>query len=250
MRFNNMLTLCVAAALLIITLVIVLPVIGNMTNWKVVEEPENVVVAPPGPEPGPKSTVEEDYNTTRQDYSPVIREVVVVHFKEMPASLDEYASEYGGKLIFLKEDIKFAAFEMSPRAELPRKVSQRTQDFMSMASGDARVEEARLDTFLFVDPNKVYTKEPRITYPSDLVKLGIKPGDITNHILVSFWVFPPSLEEFAQKHGGKLINFSDANKNLLYANFETDDIEGFLNSVSKDPYVRAAETDANTMVLF
>lgn len=173
----------------------------------------------------------------------------MVHFNEMPVSLDEYASEYGGKLIFVKDDINFAAFEMSPRVSTPLKASQRTQDFMNKTSGDARVEGARLDTFLFVNPNKTYTKEPLITYPADLVKLGIKPGEITNHMMVSFWVFPPSLEEFAQKHGGKLMNFSQANKNLICADFETDDIEGFLNSVSKDPYVRSARPDAETKMI-
>ena len=42
---------------------------------------------------------------------PVFREVVIVYFKEMPVSLNKFASENGGKLVFVNEDIKMAAFE-------------------------------------------------------------------------------------------------------------------------------------------
>lgn len=174
---------------------------------------------------------------------PVFREDVIVYFKEMP-DMGAFASKYRGKIVFIKPDIKMAAFETNPTGRT-EEVSQETLDFINEVSKDPRVEKAYHDGFMFTRPDKIYSPEPKITYPEDLEKQGVKREYILNKVLVGFWRFPPSLEEFASKHNGKLVGFDDANEALMYASFETNDVSGFIRSVSTDPYVSSASPDAN-----
>lgn len=166
---------------------------------------------------------------------PVFREDVIVYFKEMPASLEEFASRYGVKLIFVKQDIKLAAFETNPVGR-PGEVSKATLDFINEVSKNPLVEEAFHDGFMFTRPDREYSSEPKLTYPEDM-----RDEYVPNEVIVGFWRFPPSLEEFASKHGGKLKNFDDADNVLKSALFETNNITEFIKKVSTDPYVRYAE---------
>src|SRR5665648_1283676 len=47
----------------------------------------------------------------KEPVGPAFRESVIVYFEEMPGSLEDFASQYGVKLTFAKEDIQMAAFE-------------------------------------------------------------------------------------------------------------------------------------------
>ena len=167
-------------------------------------------------------------------FNPVFRDAVIVYFNEMPASLDEFASDYSVKLIFAKDDIKMAAFETEP-SSMPMETNQRTLDFVEEVSRNSRVEKVYKDGFMFVRPGKVYTPEPKIIYPENLDKHNV--AYIPNEVVVGFWRLPPSLEEFASRYGAKLKNFGEADEVLLSALFETDDITEFIKRVSTDPYV-------------
>lgn len=166
---------------------------------------------------------------------PFFREDVIVYFKEMPASLEEFASNYGGKLIFAKQDIKMAAFETVPIGR-PAQTSQRTLDFINEVSNDSSVEKAYRDEFEFIRPDEKYSPEPKLMYPEDM-----RDEYVPNEVIVGFWRFPPSLEDFAYKYNGKLMNFDDANNVLLSAKFETSNITEFIKKISTNPYVRYAE---------
>ncbi|KCZ70881.1 hypothetical protein ANME2D_02907 [Candidatus Methanoperedens nitroreducens] len=192
----------------------------------------------------PAATINvEDAVSIRSEYQPevedlpmpVFREAVVVYFREMPASLDEFASRYGGKLIFTKHDIKMAAFETNP-ISIPAQTSQQTLDFINRISTDSSVEKAYRDEFEFIRSDKEYSPEPRVMYPEDM-----RDEYVPDQVIVGFWRFPPSLDEFASKHEGKLKNFDDANNVLKSALFETNNITEFIKKVSTDPYVRYAE---------
>ena len=170
-------------------------------------------------------------------FNPVFRDAVIVYFNEMPASQEEFASKYGVKLIFVKEEIKMAAFETEP-SSMPMETSQRTLDFIEEVSKDPCVEKAYEDGFMFVSPSEVYTPEPEIEYPADFDKKGWEY--IPNEVKVGFWRLPPSLEKFASEYGAKLKNFDNANEFLLFALFETDDATEFIKRISTDPYIRHA----------
>lgn len=166
---------------------------------------------------------------------PFFREDVVVYFKEMPASIEEFASRYGGKLIFAKQDIKMAAFETNPVGR-PGEVSKATLNFISEVSKNLLVEKAFHDGFMFTRPDKEYLPEPKLTYPEDM-----RDEYVPNEVIVGFWRFPPSLEDFAYRYSGKLMNFDDADNVLLSAKFETSNITEFIKKISTNPYVRYAE---------
>lgn len=87
----------------------------------------------------PKASIEPTANSMDINISnikkPDYRESVVVYFKEMPASVDDFASSYNVTPIFVKEDIKMAAFETSPRKE-PGVTSQKTKEFIEQVSND------------------------------------------------------------------------------------------------------------------
>lgn len=165
---------------------------------------------------------------------PFFREDVIVYFKEMPASLEEFASKYGGKLIFAKQDIKMAAFETVPIGR-PAQTSQRTLDFIKEVSNDSRVERAYRDEFEFIRPDEKYSPEPKIMYPEDM-----KDEYVPNKVIVGFWRRPPSLDDFASKHGGKLIYYEEV---LMFAGFEVSNISEYISKVSTDPYVSSAHPD-------
>ncbi|SNQ61848.1 hypothetical protein [Candidatus Methanoperedens nitratireducens] len=175
---------------------------------------------------------------------PVFREVVIVYFKEMPASTNGFASKYGVKPIFIDSDIKMAAFETLPVGKTGR-VSQRTLDVVSEFSNDSLVEKAFRDEYLFINTKTgyllinaetgYYSTEPLIQGPEYYEKLRVEY--IPNIVRVRFWRAPPSLEEFASKYGGKLMELSDADKFFMAAGFETSNISEFINKISTDPYV-------------
>ncbi len=165
---------------------------------------------------------------------PVFREDVIVYFKEMP-DIGAFASKYRGRVIFIKPDIKMAAFETNPTGRTGE-VSQRTMDFINETSKDPSVEKAYQDGFIFTDPDKVYTLEPKITYPEDLKKQGVEY--VPNEIIVGFWKMPPSPEEFASKYGATLKSIDEG---LLSVTFETNDASGFIKRISMDSYIRYAE---------
>lgn len=167
--------------------------------------------------------------------TPDLREDVVVYFKEMPSSLEEFASSYGVKLIFANADIKMAAFETNPILT-PGETSVLTEEFIDKVSKDARVESAERDWVKFTDPSEKYTGQKVIVTPEDLNGTGYAPDEV----VVGFWRMPPSLEEFGAKYGGKLIN-SSVDDELKFATFNTSDMTGFINKVSSDPYVSSAE---------
>ncbi|ADC64416.1 peptidase S8 and S53 subtilisin kexin sedolisin [Ferroglobus placidus DSM 10642] len=231
------------AALLILSGVTV-----AMANFdKIPEKPDVVVNEPPlknPPEPKKPGIDEIKPKEYKPDpkFTPKFREVVIVYFKEIPPSLEKFAAKYGGKLIFAKEDIKMAAFETNP-IKKPGKTSKVTLDFIERVSKDPIVEKAFEDGFMFVKAGEVYKPEPKVVYPEDLEKQGIKKGEILNKVIVGFWKLPPSLDEFAAKHGGKLVEFNKADRALLTAYFETDNATEFIKSASKDPYVRSVAPD-------
>lgn len=165
----------------------------------------------------------------------VSREVVIVYFKEMPVSIEEFASKYGGKPVFVKQDIKMVAFETKPEKR-PGVTSQQTLDFITRVSKDPLVEESFEDGFMFFNTKKNYSQKPLIQGPEYYNKLGLEY--VPNKVRVGFWRFPPSLEEFASRYGGTLMNLSDAGRVLKSASFETSNISEFINEISTDPYVR------------
>ncbi|GEM_PF-3766377 len=166
---------------------------------------------------------------------PVFREAVIVYFKEMPASIEEFTSKYGGKLIFNKPDIKMAAFETKTIGETG-KISQITLDFITEVSKNPLVEKAFHDEFMFIRPDKVYLPETKITYPGEFDKKGWPY--ISTEVKVGFWRQPSSLNEFATNYGVKLKSLDEV---LLFAVFETDNATEFFKKISANPYVRHAE---------
>ncbi len=165
----------------------------------------------------------------------VFGEVVIVYFREMPASLEEFASKYSGKLVFVKQEIKMAAFETKSEKR-PGVTSQQTLDLIDRVSKDTLVETAFEDGFLFLGKNN-YSQKPLIQGPDYYTKLGYEY--VPNRVRVGFWRFPPSLEGFASRYGGKLMNLSDADKVLKHASFETSNITEFIDKIANDPYVRS-----------
>ena len=242
MNQNKIVAFLMASIVAISLVAIAMPALGSEDKANVDEKPEVVIDKTPGSEPEQKKPEEPDESKpeVREPYprfNPVFRDAVIVYFNKMPASLDEFASEYGVTVIFVKEGIKMAAFETEP-SSMPMETSQRTLDFVEAVSKDSRVEKAYEDGFLFVSPNEVYAPEPEIEYPADFDKKGWEY--IPNEVIVGFWRLPPSLEKFASEYGAKLKNFDNANEFLLFAVFETDDATEFIKRISTDPYIKHA----------
>ncbi len=187
---------------------------------------------PPKPPEQETTTVK---HPTRHPQIPTFREAVIIYFKETPSSLEEFASSYNVKLIFAKPDIKMAAFETNPTGK-PGKTSQKTLDFINKVSKNPNVEKAYRDGFMFTRPDKIYTTEPKITYPEDLEKQGARY--VPNEVIVGFWRLPPSLEEFASKYG---VSLKRANTGLLSATFKVNDASEFIKKASIDPYISYIE---------
>ena len=165
----------------------------------------------------------------KEPVGPAFRESVIVYFEEMPASLEDFASQYDVKLIFAHEEIKMAAFETNPTSRSAQ-TSQITLDFINEASKDSLVEKAYKDGFLFIRPG-VYTPEPKITYQEG--------GDyVPNEIIVGFWRMPPSLEDFAARYGATI---DGVNNGLLSVTFRTSNVSEFVKKISTDPYIRYVE---------
>ena len=230
MKTNKIEAFLIASIIAISIVAMAMPAMGGEDKAKVEEKPEVVIDEPPSPEPEPKKPeeLEESKPEVREPdprFHPVFRDAVIVYFKEMPTSLEEFASKYGGTLIFAKDDIKFAAFE----------TSQHTLDFLEDVSRDSHVEKAYEDGFMFTKPDEKYSPEPKIAYPEDYDKKSIEY--ISNEIVVGFWRMPPSLEEFASKYESSLKDVEDV---LQFATFETDDVTGFIKKISTDPYIRYA----------
>jgi len=243
MNQNKIVAFMMASIVAISIVAIAMPALGSEDKATVEEKHEVMIDKLPGQESEPKKPEEPDESKpeVREPdpyFNPVFRDAVIVYFNEMPASLDEFASEYGVKLIFVKEEIKMAAFETEP-SSMPMETSQRTLDFVEEVSKDPCVEKAYEDGYMFVDTKKLYKPEPVIEYPEDYDKKGYEY--ISNEAQVGFWRLPPSVEEFASMYGAKLKDFGEADEFLLSALFETDDITEFIKRVSTDLYVRHAE---------
>ena len=242
MKLNKMVAFLMASIVAISIVAMAMPVLGGEDKAKEGEKQGVVIPEPSSQEPEPKKPEELDESVLEvrepdPRFNPVFRDVVIVYFNEMPASLEKFASSYGVKQIFVKEDIKMAAFETEP-VSMPMETSQRTLDFIEEVSKDPCVEKAYEDGFMFVSPSEVYTPEPEIEYPADFDKKGWEY--IPNEVKVGFWRLPPSLEKFASEYGAKLKNFDNANEFLLFALFETDDATEFIKQISTDPYIRHA----------
>ena len=164
------------------------------------------------------------------------REDVIVYFKQTPSSLQDFASEYGVKLIFVKPDIGMAAFETSTIRQ-PNTTSSIAQSFITAVSKDSRVESAELDGAVFVNSSENYTSQPIIHTPADYQRTNT--NYVQNKVDIGFWKLPQSLSEFGDKYGATLIN-SSVDSELKFATFSTNDMTGFINNVSTDPYVRSA----------
>ena len=175
------------------------------------------------------------------------REDVVVYFKDMPSSLQDFASAHDVKLIFSKPDIKMAAFE-TMSVQQPGKKSVVSQNFIATMAKDPTVESAELDGFMFTDTTKNYTSQPMILTLEDLKKNNSEY--IPNEVIVGFWKIPSSLDEFGAKYGGTIKNSSvDINYGLKFATFNTNNITSFINNVSTDPYVRYIEPNGKVQLI-
>jgi hypothetical protein len=124
----------------------------------------------------------------------VYKEVVIVYFKEMPKSIDEFAAAYDVTPIFVKEDIKMAAFETNP-VKIGGVVSEKTTQAIEKISKDLIAESVKRDTYMFVDPNAEIEKTTSVRYP-DYTQKDVEP--IPNQVIVGFWRLPPSLEDSAK----------------------------------------------------
>lgn len=169
---------------------------------------------------------------------PDFREAIIVYFKEMPSSMKEFASSYDVKTIFVKDEIKMAAFETA-KTKMPGVTSNKTLQTIEKISKDPRVEMVREDMFMFVDKKQTIRTTPKAVYPADLERNGTEyvPGRIT----VNFWKLPQSLEEFGNKNGGKLVELTETDIRLLSVLYETDNMDEFINNTLKDPHVRSVE---------
>jgi serine protease len=178
-----------------------------------------------------------DINSTKTSVNmPVYREVVIVYFKEMPVSMDEFATAYDITPIFVKGDIRMAAFETDP-VMIGGVVSEKTTRAIEKISKDPLVEAVKRDTYLFVDPKTEIKTMSSVKYPKDYEGNDYVPNQVT----VGFWRLPPSIEEFGEKYGGKPINVTEAYLRLQTVIYETDDMDGFIDRASKDPYVSFIE---------
>lgn len=189
---------------------------------------------------GDGETTSTGINTTpvpQQPYYPSdvqYREAVIVYFKEMPASIEEFSSSYDVKLIFVKENILMAAFETSS-VKLPGVTSQKTRDFIASVSRDPRVESAKEDTYQFINKNNTIRSTPIVVDISALSRNGT--AYVPDQVIVGFWKLPSSIESFGEKYGGKPVNLSENNLQSQSILFETQDVSNFINGVSNDPYV-------------
>lgn len=168
---------------------------------------------------------------------PEFREVIIVYFKEMPLSIDEFAAFYGIEPIFVKEDIKMAAFETSTDFFVGETSSKTTNAIVKTAN-DSRVESVKKDTYMFVNKSRNVQTKPEIVYPEDLEKKGIEY--VPNLVTVGFWKLPASLEEFGEKNGGKVYQLTEENLHLQCIGYQTNDMNDFIDKVSKDPSVSYA----------
>ncbi len=208
----------------------------NKKPSKIEVAPNESVIEPASPKPLEKelpavSTQDRDIQM------PVFREAVIVYFKKTPVSLEDFASKYGGKLIFTKQDIKMAVFETNTIGR-SGETSQRTLDFINEVSKDPLVEKAYKDGFMFTRADKVYLPQAEIIYPENYDQEGIKY--VPNKVIVGFWRLPSSLVDFASKYNATLKSADDV---LLFAAFETDNVSGFIKNVSTNPYIRYAHPD-------
>ncbi len=162
------------------------------------------------------------------------REAVIVYFKITPTSVNEFASSYGVKPIFAKENISMVAFETSPNKK-PGVTSQKTLEFIEQVSKDPNVVSVKEDTYMFINKNDTISVSAKVTYPEDLDRSGIEYA--AGEVIVGFWRIPP-FSAFCAKRGVTLDNVTETNNDLQYAIFKIDKMNNFINSASRDPYVR------------
>jgi hypothetical protein len=184
------------------------------------------------PAPGKMTVI--TFNQT-PNKAPDKREVVIVYFKEMPESMKQFAYSYDIVPIFIKEEIKIAAFDLKPI--ITDKMDVDTTAIIEKISKDPLVELAKRDTYYFVDREKEINTTTSVKYPKDY-----RDGDyVPDEVVVGFWRLPPYIEEFGIKYGGKPIDVYGATSFLPYILYETGDMESFIDLASKDPYVRYIE---------
>ena len=94
-----------------------------------------------------------------------------------------------------------------------------------------------------------------MTYPEDYDRRGFEY--VPNQVSVGFWRIPPSLEEFSARCGGKPIDLTESDLKFKWVLFETEDMNGFIDRASQDPYVRNVELngifhmdDSSTTAIF
>lgn len=191
----------------------------------------------------PKKTIDDGpiVNIPDKQFMPEHRESVIVYFKQMPPSIKGFANKYRITPIFVKQDINMVGFETMPEKEIGR-TSQRTQDIVSTLSNDPLVEKAFIDEYRFTNAKKNYSATASIQGPEFYESMGLawRP----HKVVVQFWRFPPSLEEFASKNGATVEELGEANKFFTYAVFNASNVSHFINKISIDPYVKFVFLDS------
>jgi serine protease len=183
-------------------------------------------------------------NQSSYDF-PSHREAVIVYFKEMPASMDGFASLYCVTTIFVKDDIRMAAFETEPQF-IHGVTGEKTQKVIAKMSNDSRIEQVKKDMYMFVDKKQEINATPEVRYPEYYIQKGI--DYVPNQVIIGFWRLPSSLEEFGAHYGGRPINVTEGDLELQSVLFETEDIRGFIDRVSKDPYVKYIDLNVKSRI--
>ena len=170
------------------------------------------------------------YSSSNAQY----REDVIVYFKEMPVSMDEFSSFYGVRPLFVKDDIMMAAFETSS-VKNPGVTSQKTCIFIENMLKDPRVESVKEDTYMFINKNDVIKTTPTMVDIKALSRNGTTY--VSDQVIVGFWKLPPSLDDFGAKYGGTPVSVSESDLESQSILFEAKDVNGFINGALTDPYV-------------
>ncbi|MGA9138655.1 MAG: hypothetical protein WBZ29_00415 [Methanocella sp.] len=177
------------------------------------------------------------FNQTPVD-EPHTREAVIVYFRDNPSSMNAFSGSYNITPIFYKADIRMAVFETVVN-QFPLVISNKTREVIEKLSQDPLVELAYRDTFLFLDRREPINTTASVTYPEEYDKKGWEY--VPHQLMVGFWRIPPSIEEFSARCGGRPVNLTESDLEFKWVLFETEDMNGFIDRASQDPYVRYVE---------
>ncbi len=162
-------------------------------------------------------------------------EFIIVYFHEMPESTDEFVSAYNITPVFVKDEIRMAAFEV--KCHLVLGVSDgKTGEAIEKLSNDSLVELVKRDTYMFACRGTDINTTPSVKYPEDYGE-----GYVPNQVIVGFWRNPPYIDEFSVRYGGKPANVTKDDLRRQAMLYETEDMRDFIDRASKDPYVRYIE---------